>query len=67
MPISVGTSEATFSKLTFNTKLSQKCNDVNAIIRDLALLPIESELGHNVDYEDVIKEFAKTKFRKHAF
>lgn len=63
LPVSVASAERSFSKLKLiKTYLRSKISQDR--FTGLALISIENELGRDLDYSDLIEEFASVKARK---
>lgn len=66
MPVSVATAERSFSKLKIIKNYLRSTMGQNRL-SNLAIISIESDLLKELDTEDLIKQFAKTKARKAQF
>ena len=66
MPVSVATAERSFSKLKIIKNYLRSTMGQNRL-SNLAIISIESDLLKELDTQDLIKQFAKTKARKAQF
>ncbi|XP_033221158.1 uncharacterized protein LOC117175558 [Belonocnema kinseyi] len=63
LPITVASSERSFSKLKL-IKTYLRCTSSKMRLVDLAIISIEHKLGENLDYKELVPEFAAIKARK---
>ncbi len=66
MPVTVASGERSFSKLKL-TKTYLRSTMLQKRLTNSAILSIENEITKNIDFEDVIEDFASKKSRKIQF